>query len=45
MIKELEEETKDEFEASFKPNAEILYTLDGARTEHVLKESYEKGSD
>jgi hypothetical protein len=39
-IKELE----NEVEALFRQNIEILYTLDGARTEHVLKESHEKSS-
>jgi hypothetical protein len=43
-IKELEEEAKNEVEA-LKSNVEILYTLDGARVETVLKESYEKSSD
>jgi hypothetical protein len=46
-IKKLEEEIEAEAE-TFKPNVEILYTLDGAKVETVLKELkelYEKSSD
>jgi hypothetical protein len=43
-IQDLEEEIKDEVEA-LKSNVEILYTLDDARVEIVLKESYGKNSD
>lgn len=44
-IKELEEEIKNEVKALLKPNVEILYTLDGAKVETVLKESCERNSD